>query len=94
MTIRVVRLTPAPDPGDTLLIDGRPAVVLVRLPAKPGRQPAVRITADLPCGTCEAAPLRYDATVIRSRSLRTAAAAPFLSGSTGAVAGVLHVAPR
>lgn len=50
-----------PDPGDTLLIDGRPVVVLARLPATPGRKPAVRVTADLPCGACEAAPLRYDA---------------------------------
>lgn len=57
----MVSIAPAPDPGDTLLIDGRPAVVLARLPATPGRKPAVRVTVDLPCGACEAAPLRYDA---------------------------------
>ena len=74
MTARVVSVTPAPDPGDTLLIDGRPAVVLYRLPAVPGRPPAARVTADLPCGTCEAGPLRYDALRRRWRcpSCRTA----------------------
>lgn len=61
MTTRVVSLTPAPDPGDTLLIGGRPVVVLHRLPKVSGREPAARVTADLPCGACEAAPLRYDA---------------------------------
>ena len=48
------------DPGDTLLFDGRPAVVLHLLPKLPGRRPAVRAAFDLPCGACEA-PLRYDA---------------------------------
>ena len=56
MTTRVVSLTPTPDPGDTLLLDGRPTVVLYRLP---GRNPPVRVTGDLPCGTCQA-PVRYD----------------------------------
>ncbi len=57
MTTRVVSLTPTPDPGDTLLLDGRPTVVLYRLP---GRNPPVRVTGDLPCGTCQS-PVRYDA---------------------------------
>ena len=61
MTARVVSVTPAPDPGDTLLLDGRPHMVLHRLPKLPGRRSAVRVTDDLPCGACEAAPLRYDA---------------------------------
>ena len=56
---RVVSLTPAPEPGDTLLLDDLPHVVLHRLPKLPGRRPAVRVTADLPCGICEAR-LAYD----------------------------------
>ena len=47
-------------PGETRLLDGRPAVVLYLLPKLPGRRPAVRAAFDLPCGACEA-PLRYDA---------------------------------
>ena len=57
---RVVSLTPTPDPGETRLLDGRPAVVLYLLPKLPGRRPAVRAAFDLPCGACEA-PLHYDA---------------------------------
>ena len=60
MVTRVVSLTPAPDPGDTLLLDGRPAVVLHLLPKLPGRRPAVRAAFDLPCGACDT-PLTYDA---------------------------------
>ena len=48
------------DPGDTLLLDGRPAVVLHLLPKLPGRRPAVRAAFDLPCGACDT-PLTYDA---------------------------------
>ena len=60
MVTRVVSLTPAPDPGDTLLLDGRPAVVLHLLPKLPGRRPDVRAAFDLPCGACDT-PLTYDA---------------------------------
>ena len=60
MVTRVVSLTPTPDPGDTLLLDGRPAVVLHLLPKLPGRRPAVRAAFDLPCGACDT-PLTYDA---------------------------------
>ena len=58
-TSRVVSVTPAPETGETVLLDGLPHVVLHRLPKLPGRRPAVRVTAGLPCGIC-AAPLAYD----------------------------------
>ena len=66
MTTRVVSFDRPPDPGDTLLVDGKPHVVLFRLPKLPGRQPAVRVTPDLPCGACEQ-PLCYDAPARRWR---------------------------
>ena len=56
MVTRVVSLTPAPDPGDTLLLDGRPAVVLHLLPKLPGRRPAVRAAFDLPVQRLRYAP--------------------------------------
>ena len=61
----VVHVTPAPDPGATLLRDGRPAIVLHRLQKMAG-SPAVRVTDTLPCGACETT-LNYDATRRRWR---------------------------
>ena len=60
MTTHVAPVPPQACPGDTVLVDGCPEVVLQQLPHLRGRPPAARLTADLPCGTCEA-PLRYDA---------------------------------
>ena len=60
MTARVAPVPPPARPGDTVMIDGHPMVVLRLLPHLRGRPPAARLTPDLPCGTCEAA-LRYDA---------------------------------
>ena len=60
MTTHVAPVPPQARPGDTVLVDGCPEVVLQQLPHLRGRPPAARLTADLPCGTCEA-PLRYDA---------------------------------
>ena len=60
MTTHVAPVLPRARPDDTVLVDGRPEVVLHLLPHLHGRPPAARPTADLPCGTCEE-PLRYDA---------------------------------
>ena len=60
MTTHVAPVPPQARPGDTVLVDGRPEVVLRLLPHLRGRPPAARLTADLPCGTCEE-PLSYDA---------------------------------
>ena len=60
MTARVAPVPPPARPGDTVMVDGHPMVVLRLLPHLRGRPPAARLTPDLPCGTCEAA-LRYDA---------------------------------
>ena len=59
MTIGVVCLYPAPELGDTLLVDGRPAVVVTLLPSG-HRQATARYAYDLPCGQCET-PLNYSA---------------------------------
>ena len=60
MTARVAPVPPPARPGDTVMVDGHPMVVVRLLPHLRGRPPAARLTPDLPCGTCEAA-LRYDA---------------------------------
>ena len=60
MTSHVVSVLPQARPGDTVLVDGRPMIVLDLLPLIHGRPPAARMTSDLPCGTCED-PLHYDA---------------------------------
>ncbi|MCY4482823.1 MAG: hypothetical protein OXC12_08115 [Spirochaetaceae bacterium] len=60
MTTHVAPVPPQARPGDTVLVDGRPEVVLRLLPHLRGRPPAARLTSDLPCGTCEE-PLSYDA---------------------------------
>ena len=61
MTSRVVNLRAEPNLGDSVLIEGRPYVVLDRLPRLPGRPPAARVTPDLPCRFCEE-PLLYNGT--------------------------------
>ena len=49
-----MRLHPAPDPGDTLLLDGVPVVVLCRLArTTAGHSTATRVTPDLPCSCGE-----------------------------------------
>ena len=63
MTSRVVSVADLPPAaqavGATVRVDGRYFVVLHILPRLPGRRPAVRISGDVPCGTCDA-PLRFD----------------------------------
>ena len=60
MTCRVVRLRPSPEQGDTLLVGGRPAVVLCLLRRMTaGTAAPARCAHDPPCSRC-AAPLRYD----------------------------------
>ena len=61
MTFRVVLLVPAPEPGDSVLVDGRPHVVVALLPHQATRRPAARVSPDLPCGVCDTA-LEYDPT--------------------------------
>ena len=60
MTTHVAPVLPQVRPGDTVLVDGHPMVVLHLLPHHRGQPTAARLTSDLPCGTCEG-PLRYDA---------------------------------
>ena len=57
MTTRVVPV-PRCDPGATVTVDGRPALVLFLLPRLPGRPLAARVTHAPPCRLCEA-PLRW-----------------------------------
>ena len=59
MTFRVVHLVPAPEPGDSVLVDGRPHVVVSLLSHHARRRPAARVSPDLPCGVCDTA-LEYD----------------------------------
>lgn len=54
---RDVTMDPAPpDPGDTVLLDGAPALVLQRLPVRAHgrgrRSAAVRVTTDPRCPAC------------------------------------------
>ena len=60
MTTYVASVLPQVRPGDTVLVDGHPMVVLHLLPHHRGQPTAARLTSDLPCGTCEG-PLCYDA---------------------------------
>ena len=43
-------MRPAPELGDTLLVDGRPAVVVSLLPGKHRQEGTARYAYDLPCG--------------------------------------------
>ena len=61
MVTRVVRVRARAVLGDTVMVDGRAAVVVVHLlPREPGRSRAARVTHDPPCQACERR-LRYDA---------------------------------
>ena len=53
-----VLMRPTPEPGDTLLVDGRPAVVVALLPGRHRRDATARYAHDLPCSRC-GAPLGY-----------------------------------
>ena len=63
MTSRVISVADlsheAQAAGATVRVDGQYFVVLHVLPRLPGRRPAMRVSGDVPCGTCDA-PLRYD----------------------------------
>lgn len=54
MTTRVVAVRARAKPGDTLMIGGRPHLILFTLPRHPGRRPAARVTAAPICRLCEA----------------------------------------
>ena len=54
MTTRVVAVRARARPGDTLMIGGRPHLILFTLPRQPGRRPAARVTAAPTCRRCEA----------------------------------------
>ena len=58
MTTRMVPV-PRCEPGDTVMVDGVPALVLFLLPRLAGRPLAARVTHDPPCRLCEA-PLRWE----------------------------------
>ena len=53
-------MRPAPELGDTLLVDGRPAVVVSLLPGRHRHEVTARYAYDLPCGRC-GTPLSYSA---------------------------------
>ena len=53
MEVLMSDLHAEPNLGDSVLIEGRPYVVLDRLPRQPGRPPAARVTPDLPCRFCK-----------------------------------------
>ena len=53
-----VVMRPAPELGDTLLVDGRPAVVMSLLPGRHRHEVTARYAYDLPCGRC-GTPLSY-----------------------------------
>ena len=50
-----VLIRPAPELGDTLLVDGRPAVVVELLPGRHRRDATARYAYDLSCSRCNAA---------------------------------------
>lgn len=54
MTTRVVAVRARAKPGDTLMIGGRPHLILFTLPRQLGRRPAARVTAAPTCRLCEA----------------------------------------
>jgi len=60
MVSRVVRVRARAVVGDTVMVDGRAAVVVDLLPREPGRARAARATHDPPCRVCERR-LQYDA---------------------------------
>ena len=60
MVTRVVRVRARAVVGDTVMVDGRAAVVVHLLPREPGRPRAARATHDPPCQACERG-LQYDA---------------------------------
>ena len=53
-----VLMRPAPELGDTLLVAGRPAVVVALLPGRHRHQATARCAYDLPCDRC-GVPLSY-----------------------------------
>ena len=59
MTFRVVHLFPAPEPGDSVLVDGSPHVVVALISHHTRRRPATRVSPDPPCSVCDKA-LVYD----------------------------------
>ena len=60
MVTRVVRVRARAVVGDTVMVDGRAAVVVHLLAREPGRPRAARVTHDPPCQACERR-LQYDA---------------------------------
>ena len=59
MVTRVVRVRARAVVGDTMMVDGRAAVVVHLLAREPGRPRAARVTHDPPCQACERR-LQYD----------------------------------
>ena len=51
-------MRPAPELGDTLLVNGRPAVVVALLPGRHRHEATARCAYDLPCEWC-GTPLSY-----------------------------------
>ena len=64
VTDGVVFIRPAPELGDTLLVDGRPAVVVSLLPGRWRHEATARCAYDLPCSRC-GAPLGYSVLIQR-----------------------------
>ena len=60
VTIGAVLMRPTPELGDTLLVAGRPAVVVSLLPGRRRHEVTARCAYDLPCGRC-GTPLSYNA---------------------------------
>ena len=54
MPVGVVFIRPVPELGDTLLVDGRPAVVVSLLPCRRRYEATARYAYDLPCSRCGA----------------------------------------
>ena len=53
MVTRVVPVRARAVVGDTVMVHGRPAVVVDLLPREPGRARTARVTHDPPCRACE-----------------------------------------
>ena len=60
VTIGAVLMRPTPELGDTLLVAGRPAVVVSLLPGRRRHEVTARCAYDLPCSRC-GTPLSYNA---------------------------------
>ena len=58
------RIRPVPELGDTLLVDGRPAVVVSLLPCRRRHEATARYAYDLPCSRC-GAPRGYSVLIQR-----------------------------